>query len=128
MNIIRAQFMHQYRDKAVYGRDIVIDSPSLNQYYGKPATYLEFDMPLLMDVEPEFVRRWLKRYIETYRNTHVTRRPLRFVGSDGTILYELSQRPLKANLCITRRDLSTIHVCLAISPDEAKLLGKIFFK
>lgn len=43
----QSRFMHHHKDKAVYEREIVIDTPSLNQYYGKPTTYLEFDMPLL---------------------------------------------------------------------------------
>lgn len=32
--IIKARFMHQHKDKAVYEREIVIDTPTLNQYYG----------------------------------------------------------------------------------------------
>lgn len=134
MNIIRARFMHQHRNKAVYERDIVLDTPTLNQYYGRPTTYLEFEMPLLWDIEPAFVRRWYKRYIETYRNTYVTRRVLRFVNSDGTILCELPERRLKANFHIplttdisSITELPTIHICCIVEKDEIKELAKIFF-
>lgn len=133
VNFIRAQFMHQHRNKAVYEREIVLDTPTLNQYYGRPTTYLEFDMPLLWDIEPEFIRRWFKRCMETCRNTHVTRRPLRFIGSDGKILCELSERPLKANFRITQTtdissitELPTIHICCIVEKDEIKELGKNF--
>lgn len=127
MNIIRARFMHQYKNKAVYERDIVLDTPTLNQYYGKPTTYLEFDMPLLWDIEPEFIRRWFRRCVETWRNTHVTRRSLRFIGSDGTILHKLSKRRFKAILRIAGRNISTIHICCVVEKDEVKGLSKIFF-
>lgn len=122
--IIRARFMHQHKDRAVYEREIVLDTPSLNQYYGKPTTYLEFDMPLLLGIEPEFDKRW----VMSGRNCRVTRRSLRLTDSDGTMLYELPERPLKATLYITERDLSTIRVCCVVSLDEAKELAKIFFK
>lgn len=79
--IIKARFMHQHKDKAVYEREIVLDTPSLNQYYGKTTTYLEFDMPLLLGIEPEFVKRWFK----SDRNCRVTRRSLRLIDADGTI-------------------------------------------
>lgn len=98
--IIRARFMYQRKDKAVYEREIILDTPTLNQYYGRPTTYLEFDMPLLFDIEPAFIRRGYKRCVETYRATYVTRRPLRFIGSDGTILCELSERRIKAKVII----------------------------
>lgn len=131
--IIRARFMHQHKDRAVYEREIVLGTPSLSQYYGKPTAYIEldkptmyfeFDMPLLLGIEPEFVKRWVVRSL----NCRVTRRVLRLVDADGTILYELSKRPLKATLCITGRDLSAIRVCCVVSLDEAKKLSEIFFK
>lgn len=126
MNIIRAQFMHQHKDRAVYEREIVLDTPSLSQYDGKTTMYLEFDMPLFLGIEPEFIKRWLV----SIRNCRVTHRVLRFMNSDGTILYELSKRPLKANIPIPENfdgGFLTIHICCIVEKDELKELAKIFF-
>ena len=126
MNIIRAQFMHQHKDKVVYERGIVIDTPSLSQYDGKTIMYLEFDMPLLWGIEPEYVKRWAMNG----QNCRVTRRALRFVDADGTMLYELSERPLKATIRIPENfdgDFLTIHICCIVEKDELKELAKIFF-
>lgn len=122
--IIRARFMHQYKNKAVYEREILLDTPSINHYYTTSTIYLEFEMPLLLAIEPEWIYRWFK----SGRPRFVTRRYLRFLSSDGIILYELSKRPLKAKICITERDLSTIHILCAVEKDEIKELTKIFFK
>lgn len=121
--IIKARFMHQHKDKAVYERGIVLDSPSLSQYDGKTTTYLEFDMPLLLGIEPKFIKRW----VMSGQNCRVTRRVLRFVDADGTMLYELSKRPLKATMYISS-DFMTIRICCAVDYDVAKELAKIFFK
>lgn len=121
--VIKARFMHQHKDKAVYEREIVLDTPSLSQYDGKTIMYLEFDTPLLWGIEPEFIKRW----VMSSRNCRVTRRVLRFVGSDGTMLYELSERPLKATICISM-DLMTIRIRCAVDDGEAKELARIFFK
>lgn len=121
--IIKARFMHQHKDKAVYERGIVLDTPSLSQYDGKTITYLEFAMPLLLGIEPEFVKRW----VMSGQNCRVTRRVLRFVDADGTMLYELSKRPLKATTYISS-DFMTIHIRCAVDYDVAKELAKIFFK
>lgn len=127
MNIIRAQFMHQHKDKAMYEREIVLDTPSLSQYDGKTIMYLEFDTPLLWGIEPEFVKRWAV----SSRNCRVTRRSLRFIGSNGTILCELSKRPLKANIRIPENffdmGIPTLHICCVVEKDEVKELSKIFF-
>lgn len=122
MNIIRAQFMHQHKDKVVYEREIVIDTPSLSQYDGKTIMYLEFDMRLFWGIEPEFIKRWAM----SGQNCRVTRRVLRFVDADGTMLYELSERPLKATMYISS-DFMTIRICV-VNYGEAKELAKIFFK
>ena len=126
MNIIRAQFMHQHKDRAVYEREIFLDTASLSQYDGEMITYLNFNMPLFLGIEPEFVKRW----VVSIRNYRVTRRVLRFVDSDGTMLYELSERPLKANISIPENfdgDFLTIHICCIVEKDELKELAKIFF-
>ena len=126
MNIIRAQFMHQHKDKAVYEREIVLGTPSLSQYDGKTITYLCFDMPLFLGIEPEFVKRW----VMSCQNCRVTRRSLRLIDSDGTMLYELSERPLKANIPIPENfdgAFLTIHICCIVEKDELKELAKIFF-
>lgn len=122
--IVKAQFMHQHKDKVVYEREILLDTPSLNHYYTTSTIYLEFDMPLLLAIEPEWIYRWFK----SGRPRYVTRRSLRFLSSDGVILYELSKRPLKATMCVTGQDLSTIHILCAVEKDEIKELTKIFFK
>lgn len=125
--IIKARFMHQQKNKAVYEREIVIDTPTLSQYDGKAITYLCFDMPFFGGrIEPEFIKRW----VVSDRNCRVSRRSLRFVDADGTTLYELSERPLKANICIPENfdgDFLTIHICCIIEKDEIRELGKIFF-
>lgn len=121
--IIKARFMHQHKDKAVYEREIVLYTPSLSQYDGKTTTYLEFAMPLLLGIEPEFIKRW----VMSGQNCRVTRRVLRFVNADGTMLYELSERPLKANMYISS-DFMTIRICCVVDYGEAKELAKIFFK
>lgn len=115
--------MHQHKDNAVYERGIVLDTPTLNQYDGKTTTYLEFEMPLLLGIEPEFIKRW----VMIGQNYRVTRRVLRFVDADGTMLYELSERPLKATMYISS-DFMTIRIRCAIDDGEAKELAKIFFK
>lgn len=125
--IIKARFMHQHKDKAVHEREIVLGTPSLNQYDGESTTYLEFEMPLFCGIEPEFIKRW----VMSTQNHRVTRRVLRFVDTDGTILYELSKRPTKANICIPENffdgDFPTIHICCIVEKDEIKELAKIFF-
>ena len=120
--IIKARFMHQHKDKAVYEREIVLDTPSLSQYDGKTTTYLEFAMPLLWEIEPEFVKRW----VMSGQNCRVTRRSLRLIGSDGTMLYELSERPLKATMYVSS-DFVTIHIP-CVDYGEAKELAKNLFK
>ena len=121
-SIIKARFMHQHKDKVVYERGIVIDTPSLSQYDGKTIMYLEFDMRLFWGIEPEFIKRWAM----SGQNCRVTRRVLRFVDADGTMLYELSERPLKATMYISS-DFMTIRICV-VNYGEAKELAKIFFK
>lgn len=126
MNIIRAQFMHQHKDRAVYERGIVLYTPSLSQYDGESTTYLEFEMPLFCGIEPEFIKRW----VMSTQNHRVTRRVLRFVDTDGTILYELSKRPIKANIRIPEnfdRNIPTVHICCIVENDDIKELNKIFF-
>lgn len=130
-HIIKASFMHQYKDKAVYEREILLYTPSLNHYYTTSTIYLEFEMPLLLAIGPEWIYRWFK----SGRPRYVTRRSLRVVGSDGVTLCELSKRPLKANLHIPQitdispvTELPTIHICLVVEKDEIKELSKIFFK
>ena len=118
--------MHQHKDKAVYEREIVIDTPSLSQYDGKTTMYLELETPLLWGIEPEFVKRW----VMSGQNCRVTRRALHFVDADGAMLYELSERPLKANIRIPENfdgDFPTIHICCIVEKDELKELAKIFF-
>ena len=118
--------MHHHKDKAVYEREIVIDTPSLSQYDGKTTMYLELETPLLWGIEPEFVKRW----VMSGKNCRVTRRALHFVDADGAMLYELSERPLKANIRIPENfdgDFPTIHICCIVEKDELKELAKIFF-
>ena len=122
MNIIRAQFMHQQKARAVYERDILLDTASLSQYDGKTITYLCFDMPLFLGIDPEFIKRW----VMSSQNCRVTRRVLRFVDADGTMLYELSERPLKATMYVSS-DFTTIRIRCAVDYGEAKELAKIFF-
>lgn len=126
MNIIRAQFMHQHKDKVVYEKEISLDTLTLSQCYNELTVYFEFDMPLFIGTEPEFIIRWFK----SYRNCRVTRRSLRFIGSNGTILCELSKRPLKANIRIPEnfdRNIPTAHICCIVEKDEIEELNKIFF-
>lgn len=126
MNVIRARFMHHHKDNAVYEREIVLDTPSLSQYDGKTIMYFGFEMPLLLGIKPEFVKRW----VMSCRNCRVTRRVLRFMDSDGTMLYELSERPLKATIRIPENfdgDFPTIHICCVVERDGVKELSKIFF-
>lgn len=126
MNIIRAQFMHQHKDKAVHEREIALGTPSLTQRDAlMPASFV-FEIPLLLGVEPK----WMFRWFNSSRNSRITRRSLRFVGSDGKILCELSKRPLKARFGIPDRfdtDIPTVHICCIIEKDEIKELAKIFF-
>lgn len=124
--IIKARFMHQHKDRAVYERDIFLDTASLSQYDGKAITYLCFDMPLFWGIEPEFIIRWFK----SNQNCRVTRRPLRLIGSNGTILCELPKRPFKANIRIPEnfdRNIPTVHICCIVENDDIKELNKIFF-
>lgn len=127
MNIIRAQFMHQHKDKVVYEREILLGSPALIQLYDNMKTHLEFDLPLLLEIEHEWMYRWLK----SGRTRFVTRRSLRFLSSDGTILYELPKRPLKANIRIPEnffdRGIPTLNICCVVEKNEVKELSKIFF-
>lgn len=121
---IRARFMHQYKDKAVYERSILIDTPSINQYYGMTTLYFEFEIPLFIKSKTSFMYKW----IMSGRNIQVTRRPMRLVNSDGTVLCELSKRPIKASFVYHPSDHPTIKICCVVDKDEARKLGKIFFK
>lgn len=125
--IIKARFMHQHKDKAVYERGIVLDSPTLTQEDTLMPASFEFEIPLLLDVEPK----WMFRWFNSSRNSRITRRSLRFVGSDGKILCGLSKRPLKANIRIPEnffdRGIPTLHICCVVEKDEVKELAKIFF-
>lgn len=126
MNIIRAQFMHQHKDKVVYEREIFLDTPTLSQCYNELTVCFEFDMPLFIGAEPEFIIRWLK----SNQNCRVTRRPLRLIGSNGTILCALPKRPFKANIRIPEnfdRNIPTVHICCIVENDDIKELNKIFF-
>lgn len=127
MNIIRAQFMHQHKNKAMYEREILLGSPALIQHYDNLKTHLEFDMLMLLEIEHEWMYRWLK----SGRTRFVTRRSLRFLSSDGVILYELPKRPLKVNILIPEnffdRDIPALHICCVVEKDEVKELSKIFF-
>lgn len=124
--IIKARFMRQHKDRAVYEREIVLDSPTLTQEDTlMPASFV-FEIPLLLDVEPKWMFRWLNSDC-LYRISH---RVLRFMDSDGTILYELSKRPLKANIPIPENfdgAFLTIRICCIVEKDEIKELAKIFF-
>lgn len=127
MNIIRAQFMHQHKDKAMYEREILLGSPALIQGGAlMPASFV-FEIPLLLDAEPK----WMFKWFNSSRNSRITRRSLRFVGSDGEILCELSKRPLKANIRIPEiffdGGIPTLHICCVVEKDEVKELSKIFF-
>lgn len=121
--IIKARFMHQQKDRAVYERGIVLGTPSLSQYDGETIMYFGFEMPLFWGIEPEFIKRW----VMSGQNCRVTRRVLRFVDADGTMLYELSERPLKANMYVSS-DFMTIRIRCVVDYGEAKELAKIFFK
>ena len=121
--IIKTRFMHQHKDRAVYEREIVLGTPTLSQYDGKTITHLYFDMPLFLGIEPEFVKRW----VVSTQNCRVTRRSLRLIDSDGTMLYELSERPLKATMYVSS-DFMTIRICCVVDYGEAKELAKNFFK
>ena len=60
----------------------------------------------------------------------VALRAVHFVDADGAMLYELSERPLKANIRIPENfdgDFPTIHICCIVEKDELKELAKIFF-
>ena len=126
MNIIRAQFMHQHKDKAMYEREILLGSPALIQGDAlMPASFV-FEIPLLLDAEPK----WMFKWFNSSRNSRITRRSLRFVGSDGKILCELSKRPLKVNIRIPEnfdRNIPTAHICCIVEKDEIEELNKIFF-
>ena len=90
-----------------------------------PASFV-FEIPLLLYAEPK----WMFKWFNSSRNSRITRRSLRFVGSDGKILCELSKRPLKANILIPENfdgDFPTIHICCVVERDEVKELSKIFF-
>lgn len=122
--IIKARFMHQYKDKAVYESDILIDTPLINQYYDKATLYFEFEIPLFVESKTSFMYKWIVRG----RNTQVTRRPLRLVNTDGTVLCELCKRPIKASFVYHPSDFPTIKICCVVDKDEARKLGEIFFK
>ena len=78
---------------------------------------------------------FIERWVVSSRNCRVTRRSLRLIDSDGTMLYELSERPLKATIRIPENripenfdgDFPTIHICCVVERDEAKEMAKIFF-
>ena len=115
--------MHQHKGKVVYEREILLDTASLSQYDGKTTTYLCFEMPLILGIEPGFVKRW----VVSTQNHRVTRRVLRFVDTDGTMLYELPERPLKATMYVSS-DFMTTRIRCAVDYCEARELAKIFFK
>lgn len=120
-----AQFLHQHKDKVVYEKTILIDSPRIEQYYTSDANYLVFEIPV-DSLNYNFMQRWLR----STRFLRVTLRSLRFVDVYGTNLYSLSQRPLKVKLDTNNRryNMWVIEVTCLVSKDEISELVKFFQK
>lgn len=129
MTQIKAQFLHQHKDKVVYERTILMDSLELR--YTIPYGYcLYFKMPIIFDIEPPFIIRWFKRPYKV-----LTTCVLRFCKPDGTILYSLPENLLEAIIeenPIEQYHWSDIHwwikVRCKMSKDKIRELAKIFSK
>lgn len=127
MTPIKAQFLHQHKDKVVYERTILIDSPELR--YTIPYGYcLYFKIPIIFDIEPPFIIKWLQR-----QYTALTTRVLRFCNTNNEILHSLPERRLEAIIeesPIKQYHGSDIHwwikVRCKVAKDEIRELAKIF--
>ena len=128
MTPIKAQFLHQHKDKVVYENIIFIDSPRIQTYNDNDELchpYLVFEIPVTRLYE-RFIPRWYK----SNRMTRITKRSMRFVDSDGTILFRLQKRALKVKLDTNNRryNMCVIEVTCSVHKDEIRDLAKIFQK
>ena len=105
MSNIIAQFIHQRKDKVIYESVILQNSMKLKRVDGR--YYLYFFIPSLFD-EPKWHYKWceINFLASLAARTFVERdfttwRTLRFVDSDGTILYSLSDQLLHARLALS---------------------------
>lgn len=92
MTPITVQFLHQHKDKVVYKQTIFDGSLRIEKWYGK--NYLVFELPITNIYKHGFIQRWFK----STRYSRLSRRALRFVREDGTILCQLTERQFKAKL------------------------------
>lgn len=115
--------MHQHKDKVVYEQTILINSPQIENVDGK--LYISFDLPVTSLYKDGFILRW----VESNRLTRITKRSLRLIDSNGTILYQLSKKPLKTRFVLndTHCNFWYIHCFFKVDKDEAMNLAKIFF-
>lgn len=127
---LKAQFLHQHKDKVVYESDIVIGSMILTTddplSVGSKSS-LSFRMPLFFPIHRNWIHRWLdgRMHIEMQ-----TKRRFRLILG-GFKKYEFE--PMLINAKINQCDLATrgilwIDVDCYFDTRQTKVLAKIFRK
>ena len=89
---IKAQFLHQHKDKVVYENVIFDSALRIENWYGK--NYMVFELPIIDRRKYGFIQRWFK----SNRFYRITRRVMRFVKGDGSILCQFPERRFKVKL------------------------------
>ena len=128
MTPIKAQFLHQHKDKVVYENIIFIDSPRIQTYNDNDELchpYLVFEIPVTILYE-RFIPRWYK----SNRMTRITKRSMRFVDLNGTVLCQLQKKRFRVKLNTTTRRYNgfVIEVLYPVTEKEIRDLSKIFFE
>lgn len=123
MTPITVQFLHQHKDKVVYEHTVFDGSLRIENWYGK--NYLVFELPITDVYKYGFIQRWFK----SNRFSRLTRRALRFVRKDGTVLCQLTERRFKAKLDIYNRKYNFWVIEFTCGDDdEIRQLSKFFSK
>lgn len=123
MTPITAQFLHQHKDKVVYQQTLFDGSMRIENWYGK--NYLVFEMPITDLYKYGFIQRWFK----SDRFCRLTRRVLRFVRMDGTILCQFPEKRFKAKLDLNNKKYNFWVIEITLSDDDEFIeLSKIFTK
>lgn len=122
MNIIRARFMHQHKEKVVYEREI-LEAPIFIAQQNSESKYMMFTMPLYCLNKFGLSAKW----DESCRGVDMCR-SVQFADTNNKILFTLSTREINASILrFPTRSPITILCGVMVNKHEAEELGKIFF-
>lgn len=101
VQIIKAHFMHQHKDKAVLDVPIITDSLSIGM--GAKIAYISFDLPIFNERYPKAIAR-MKPF-----NSVFTERELILKSSDGDSI-KLPKRSYEVCLCVYSNENALLNV------------------